>query len=64
MARRDDVIALGDLLNLGDRERQFWDLFYVRKLSIQQISDQLALSYSRVAHISSHISQMLAQIDL
>lgn len=63
-ARKDDVIALGELLNLGDRERIFWELFYIRKLSIQQIADKMALSYSSVAHISSDISKMLLQVDI
>lgn|GEM_PF-6475477 len=61
-----DVEAVRDLLNLGDVKREFFDLRFIRHMSLQQISRNLsvAYSYSTIARISSEINAMLEDLDL
>jgi len=66
MGRICDVEAVRDLLNLGDVKREFFDLRFIRHMSLQQISQNMsvAYSYSTISKLSSEVNAMLEELDL
>lgn len=66
MSRVCDVEAIRDLLNLGDVKKEFFNLRFIRHMSLQQISQSMSTpySYSSISKISSEINAMIADLDL
>lgn len=65
-SRVGDVEAVRDLLNLGDVKREFFNLRFIRHMSLQQISQNMSVSYSyaSIARISAEVNAMLEELDL
>lgn len=66
MSRICDVEAVRDLLNLGDVKREFFNLRFIRHMSLQQISQNMSTpySYSSISKISSEVNSMIEDLDL